>query len=221
MNPEPRIEIPLFPLPNVVFFPHTLLPLHIFEPRYRQMLADCLADDRRLAMVLLRPGWEADYYGRPPVYSVAGAGEIVESEMLPDGRSNIVLKGLGRIVINGEIPSGKLYRIAQASWLDDVYPSRGEEAAAAQTRRLRQLSGELLSALPEPVPKFFEILADEDPPGALVDRIAGLVVHGQEERQRLLEEVDVARRMTEVIRYIEALLIRVREGGPKARARWN
>lgn len=215
------MEIPIFPLPNVVFFPHTLLPLHIFEPRYRQMLDDCLAGDRRLAVALLRPGWEADYYGRPPIYSVAGAGEIVESEMLPDGRSNIVLKGLGRIVINGETRSSKLYRIARVSWLDDVYPSRGEEAVAHQTRRLRQLSGELLSALPEPVPKFFEILADRDPPGALVDRIAGLVVHEKEERQRLLEEIDVARRMTEVIRYIEALLISVRQGGPQARARWN
>ncbi len=215
------MEIAIFPLPNVVFFPHTLLPLHIFEPRYRQMLADCLAGERRLAMVLLRPGWERDYYGRPPIYSVAGAGEIVASEMLPDGRSNIVLKGLGRVVIEGEIPSDKLYRIAQASWLDDVYPSRGEETLAPQTKRLRQLSGELLSALPEPVPGFFEILADRDPPSALVDRIAGLVVYEKEQRQRLLEEIDVARRMTEVIRYIEALLIHVSQGSPQARARWN
>ncbi len=215
------MEIAIFPLPNVVFFPHTLLPLHIFEPRYRQMLADCLSGERLLAMVLLRPGWERDYYGRPPIYSVAGAGEIVASEMLPDGRSNIVLKGLGRVVIEGEIPSDKLYRIAQASWLDDVYPSRGEETLAPQTKRLRQLSGELLSALPEPVPGFFEILADRDPPSALVDRIAGLVVCEKEQRQRLLEEIDVARRMTEVIRYIEALLIHVSQGSPQARARWN
>ncbi|MGH7405380.1 MAG: LON peptidase substrate-binding domain-containing protein, partial [Candidatus Methylomirabilales bacterium] len=82
------MEIPIFPLPNVVFFPHTLLPLHIFEPRYRQMLADCLTGERWLAVVLLRPGWEAEYYGRPAVYAVAGAGEIVASERLPDGRSN-------------------------------------------------------------------------------------------------------------------------------------
>jgi Lon protease-like protein len=81
------MELPIFPLPNVVFFPHTLLPLHIFEPRYRKMLADCLAGERRLAVVLLRPGWEADYYGRPAVHSVAGAGEIIQSEMLPNGRS--------------------------------------------------------------------------------------------------------------------------------------
>ncbi len=77
------MEIAIFPLPNVVFFPHTLLPLHIFERRYRQMLADCLAGERRLAMALLRPGWEAGYHGRPAIYAVAGAGEIVSSETRP------------------------------------------------------------------------------------------------------------------------------------------
>src|SRR3990172_2373376 len=97
------MHIPLFPLPNVVFLPHTLLPLHIFEPRYREMLADCLAGDRRLAVVLLRPGWEAEYYGRPAVYSVAGAGEIVASERVPHRGSHILLKGPGRIMIEGEV----------------------------------------------------------------------------------------------------------------------
>ena len=215
------MEIPIFPLPNVVLFPHTLLPLHIFEARYRQMLADCLAGERRLAMALLKPGWEADYYGRPPVCSVAGAGEIVASEGLPDGRSNILLKGLGRIMIEGEIPSPKPYRIARASWLDEVYPSGGEGELASQTDHLRRLCGDLLGALPEPVPAFLEILTQRDAPGVFVDRVSSLVVPEPEGRQRLLELSDVERRLATLIGYVEALHLRLRRETPRARARWN
>ena len=215
------MEIPIFPLPNVVFFPHTLLPLHIFEPRYRQMLADCLAGDRRLAVVLLRPGWEAEYYGRPAVYSVAGTGEIVASERLPDGRSNILLKGLGRIMIEGEVPSPKPYRIARASWLDEVYPSGGEDELESQVDHLRRLCGDLLGALPEPVPAFLEILTQRDSPSVFVDRVSSLVVPEPEERQHLLELTDVQQRIAEVIAVLEALVGRAKRGSPQARARWN
>ena len=215
------MHIPLFPLPNVVFLPHTLLPLHIFEPRYREMLADCLAGDRRLAVVLLRPGWEAEYYGRPAVYSVAGAGEIVASERLPDGRSNILLKGLGRIRIDSEVPSPKPYRIARASWLDEVYPFGGEDALASQVDHLRRLCGDLVGALPEPVPALLEILTQRDSPGVCVDRVSSLVVPEPEERQRLLELNDVQQRMAEVIAVLEALVGRITQGSLRARARWN
>ncbi len=215
------MEIPIFPLPNVVFFPHTLLPLHVFEPRYRQMLADCLAGERRMAVVLLKPGWEEDYYGRPAVHSVAGAGEIIQSEMLPDGRSNIVLRGLGRVVIDEEVTSPTQYRLARAFWLDDVYHSGGEEGLTSHTERLRQMCGHLLSVLPQPVPGFLELLTDHDRPGAFVDRVSSLVVHEMEARQRLLELNDVERRMTEVIAHVEGLIRRMERGTPGARARWN
>ena len=215
------MEIPIFPLPNVVFFPHTLLPLHIFEPRYRQMLADCLAGERRLAVVLLQPGWEADYEGRPPVHTIAGAGEILRSKRRPDGRSDILLRGLGRIMIQGELPSPKPYRVARASWLQDVYPSHGEESLAPQTERLRQACAQLLSTLPQPVPRLVELLTDRDRPGTFVDRVTDLVVHDIEQRQRLLEENDVERRVTEAIGIVEELLRRMERGTPGTRARWN
>jgi len=221
MNPEPRMEIPIFPLPNVVFFPHTLLPLHIFEPRYRQMLADCLAGERRLAVVLLQPGWEADYEGRPPVHTIAGAGEILWSKRRPDGRSDILLRGLGRILIEEELPLPKPYRVARASWLQDVYPSHGEESLAPQTERLRQACAQLLSTLPQPVPRLVELLTDRDPPGTFVDRVTDLVVHDIEQQQRLLEENDVERRVTEAIGIVEELLRRMERGTPGTRARWN
>ena len=86
--------IPIFPLPNAVLFPNVFLPLHIFEPRYREMVADALQGDRIIGMVLLRPGWEPDYDGRPAIYPIGCAGVITNAERLPDGRFNIVLRGM-------------------------------------------------------------------------------------------------------------------------------
>jgi len=84
--------LPLFPLPNVVLFPDVFLPLHIFEARYRDMVADAVASDRMIGMVLLRPGWERDYDGRPPLYRVGCSGVVTHVERLPDGRYNLVLR---------------------------------------------------------------------------------------------------------------------------------
>ncbi|KAB2835285.1 MAG: hypothetical protein F9K51_00470, partial [Candidatus Dadabacteria bacterium] len=86
--------VPLFPLSTVVFFPNTLLPLHVFEPRYKQMVKDVSTSERIIGMALLKPGWESNYYGNPEVYDVVGMGRIVSSETFEDGRINIVLYGL-------------------------------------------------------------------------------------------------------------------------------
>src|SRR5271163_2101154 len=94
----------LFPLPNLVFFPHAMQPLHIFEPRYRQMTADALAGDRLIALVLPRPGWEADNTGRPALHPVACVGRILAEQRLSDGRYNILLRGLSRVRIIDEVP---------------------------------------------------------------------------------------------------------------------
>src|SRR3989441_3297261 len=91
--------LPLFPLPNVVLFPNVFLPLHIFEPRYREMVADAVASDRMIGMVLLRPGWERDYEGRPPIYPIGCSGVVTHVERLADGRYNIVLRGMERVRI--------------------------------------------------------------------------------------------------------------------------
>src|SRR5216110_384338 len=88
--------LPLFPLPNVVLFPGVFLPLHIFEPRYREMVADTLDGDRMIGMVLLRPGWDRDYEGRPPVFPIGCTGVITHVERLNDGKFNIVLRGIER-----------------------------------------------------------------------------------------------------------------------------
>jgi Lon protease-like protein len=96
------LTLPIFPLPDVTFFPHTLLPLHVFEARYRAMVMDALARDRRLAVVKLKPGFEAAYAGKPAVHPIAGAGEIVSWERLATGRYNILVKGEWRIRVESE-----------------------------------------------------------------------------------------------------------------------
>src|SRR5918997_2308167 len=84
-------RIPVFPLPNVVFFPKTYLPLHIFEHRYRDMIADAAAEGQCIGIALLKEGWEQNYYGNPPVFEVGCAGRLVSAQGLPDGRYNILL----------------------------------------------------------------------------------------------------------------------------------
>src|SRR3954467_9820081 len=124
--------LPLFPLPNVVLFPNGFLQLHIFEPRYREMVADALASDRMIGMVLLRPGWERDYEGRPPIFPVGCSGVITHLDHLPDGRYNIVLRGLERFRIFEENPQ-RSYRRAAFEPLASPEPSEADRAVIRQT----------------------------------------------------------------------------------------
>jgi uncharacterized protein len=110
-------SLPLFPLPNAVLFPGVYLPLHIFEPRYREMVRDALDDDRIIGMTLLKPGFEAEYEGRPPIYRIGCAGLITHAEPLADGRFNIVLQGLERFRVLDEDES-RPYRVARIEPLD-------------------------------------------------------------------------------------------------------
>src|SRR5919108_52991 len=123
----------LFPLPNVVLFPNVFLPLHIFEPRYRQMVADALDGDRIIGMVLLRPGWEGNYEGRPAVYPVGCAGLITHAERLPDGRYDIVLQGLEKFRILDE-DNSRSYRIATVDSIAEAPNGDDREAMRAARR---------------------------------------------------------------------------------------
>src|SRR5205823_11507801 len=117
----------LFPLPNLVLFPHLVQPLHVFEPRYRQLMADALGDDRLMALALLRPGWEEDYHKSPPIYPAVCLGRITQEERLPDGRYNLLLQGLARARVIEEIPTPKLYRTARVELLRDAPPGSPDQ----------------------------------------------------------------------------------------------
>ena len=92
---------------DVVLFPNVFLPLHIFEPRYRQMIADALAGDRIIGMVLLRPGYEDDYEGPPPIYATGCSGLITHVERIEDGRYNLMLRGLEKFTMHERGDAGR------------------------------------------------------------------------------------------------------------------
>jgi Lon protease-like protein len=190
------LEIPIFPLPDVVFFPETLLPLHVFEPRYRRMVADCLAADCRLAVVMLRAGWEQDYHGRPPVHGVAGVGEIVHVEALTDGRYNILLDGRMRVRIEDELARQLPYRVVRARPLADVLPGDGLPALRERLATLRAVHGKLLEVMGQGHADVVGRLTVAGAgPGATIDRIVSAVVPDATVRQRILETADVSERL--------------------------
>ena len=100
--PIPNI-IPLFPLPNLVFFPRTYVPLHIFEPRYQDMVRVAAASHQMVGMVLLKEGWEADYEGDPAIFPMGCVGRLINVQPLSDGRFNILLQGLRRFELQHEM----------------------------------------------------------------------------------------------------------------------
>ena len=205
----PPLTLPIFPLPDVTFFPHTMLPLHVFEARYRAMITDALARDRKIAVVRLKPGFETSYAGKPPVFLVAGAGEIVSWERLATGRYNILVKGEWRVRIESELPTDTLYRIVTAQPLDDVEPTGDVSPALA---RIRDLCGRLLQALDRPSDLLDAALAADQKPGVIADRIAAAVVPDPDLRQELLETREVARRLERLGGALQDLVKQLREG---------
>ncbi len=107
--------IPLFPLPNFVMFPGLRVPLHIFEPRYRQMIADIRESNGIIGMVLLKANWEDDYYARPDIFEIGCAGRVDELERQPDGRYNLILEGLSEFRVARELRD-RVYRRGDVEW---------------------------------------------------------------------------------------------------------
>src|SRR5262245_4459107 len=193
--------IPIFPLPNVVLFPNVFLPLHIFEPRYRDMVADALNGDRIVGMVLLRPGWEGEYEGRPPVYPIGCAGVITRAERLQDGRYNIMLKGMEKCRITWE-DGHHTYRVAHVDSLLDTTKDVDREAMRTARRRLEAL------LVPQPVGRVVEqkvppTMPDED----LVNALAQYLELEPVEKQALLERDSLLERCLSLIDLLEMKVI--------------
>jgi Lon protease-like protein len=193
----------LFPLPNVVHFPCTLLPLHIFEPRYRQLVADAAASDGCIGITLLKPGWEPKYYENPPVHEVACLGKLIETTKLADGRYNIVLCGVKRVRI-GKITSDKPYRTARVDLLEE----RPVDGRAKEAKGVRDELVRLADSLSAPLlrhPKLACALRKLDAPlGCCCDLMADSLNLSPDAKQRLLVELDPFARARKLMRAVEA-----------------
>jgi uncharacterized protein len=183
----------LFPLPNLVLFPGVVQGLHIFEPRYRQMVADALTSDSLIAIVLLKPGWEDEYDNSPAIEEVACLGRIGWHEKLADGRYNLRIRGLTRIQIHKEISTNYLYRVARVEAI--------EQAAPTDIGELKQLRHELAEAV---LPRFAddgqarqqlqELFAGEMSLGQVCDLLSYALPLPTELKQALLAEPHAGRR---------------------------
>jgi hypothetical protein len=172
--------IPIFPLGDVVLFPAVSRPFYIFEPRYRAMIADALKGDRIIGMILLRPGYEKDYEGRPPIYEVGTAGEIVDFEELPDGQYAIVLRGLTKFRVLGEDQS-RVYRLARV----EAVPEQVSPGNLAELSTLReQVAMLFVSRLPPDASGPDPSLSDE----SYVNTIAQYINVPEAARQGFLEQ---------------------------------
>jgi len=197
------------------------LPLHIFEPRYREMVADALASDRMIGMVLLRPGWQHQYEGRPPVYPVGCSGVITHVETLPDGRYNIVLRGVERFRILEE-DDARPYRRAIVEAVPDGPGTRDDHAAVRRQRtRLEallaptiehSLSGEVgleRAAGAGRESKIPATMADED----LVNALAQYLDLEPLEKQALLEQRNLRSRAESLVELLEMKILIAKTGG--------
>lgn len=216
MTAQERVEraasaLKVFPLPSAVLFPHTVIPLHIFEPRYRALVKDALAGDRIMALAQFEPGWEGRYDGRPPMQPMMCAGIIIWDEEVEEGRYNILLQGVCRVRLDSELTGEKAYREVSAHVLPDP-PYAGPEE-----EQLRQAVFELAGRVP---PSFAENLlpvAARALGGTLADVVASAIVPEAERRQELLGELDVRRRLESVMADVGELIARlqpVRPTGP-------
>lgn len=207
----------VFPLHGVAVLPGTPAPFHIFEPRYKALVADALEGDRILAV----PGLfgKSDALAmRPPLRAICGAGIIESEQKYPDGRYDIVVRGLARVRLVEELPPKKPYREFHAEILEDRYPRGGAGALDGELEALRQIVYELSTKLPKEsgAPQLAEAVAQMKDPSAIVDLVAAAAVSDPGTRQQVLEQLDVAARLEMVIEEVAGVVLVLGRGkGPK------
>lgn len=201
---------PIFPLPNVVTYPHVVLPLHIFEDRYRQMVTDVLQGDQLIAMALLQPGWEPHYESKTAsIHEIVCLGQIIAHERLEDGRYNLALQGVSRALVLDEENETTPYRVGRLELRPDQIPSK--PVINRQDRR-----NELLSGFREMFPAvdidslFFQLFDSEIPLGSVCDIIASAMQLEPKIAQLVLEEPDVDLRSDVILEQLRLLSHRQR-----------
>jgi Lon protease-like protein len=187
-------EIPLFPLPETTLFPGVSRPFVIFEPRYRDMIGDALKGDRIIGMVRLRPGFEKDYDGRPPIYGIGCAGTIEKYELLSDGRYIILLRGLTTFRVLSE-DQRKPYRLARVEAMPELLSNEDLVTLGKLRNRIEDLLFKILPLDAEPPDPSLE-------DAELVNIVAQNLEMPEATRQDLLERsnsLERARALVELL----------------------
>jgi uncharacterized protein len=219
LTPAELAALSIFPLPNAVLFPGTLMPLHVFEPRYRAMIRDALADTKALAVARLRPGFERDYEGRPPVFEICGAGRIIEHLEHEDGRYHLVLRGVARVRILSELPPLQPYRVVRAETIDDV--AVDPRLSAALVTQIQALWQELGPRLPDALRDLADITRGADDAAAFSDRLAAVLAGDADVTQALLSEADPTERLRMIAERLRAVADSLAPGASKSRSSLN
>jgi len=197
----------LFPLPNLVLYPHVMQPLHIFEPRYRELLEYAIGDDGLIAMALLEPGWETDYEGRPPLSPYACLGKIVTHHCLEDGRYNVLLLGVHRIRLVREVEPPRSFRQAAVELLEDCYHGISSQQLATLHRELLEGFQRQLPAGCQGSDQLPELLSENAPLGLLTDLAAYTLPLSIAVKQQLLAESRVAVRAKTLLAEMENMTV--------------
>ncbi len=181
----------LFPLPNVVLFPHVMQPLRIFEPRYCDMLEDAMRDDQLIAMTLLQPGWENQYDEQPPISKTLCVGRVISHARDEGGDHKILLLGVRRGTIEQELPTDGPYRKAKVSLIDDYYPASGSSARGKLQHELLDCFEQLLPDCGQTLDQLGELTTSQIPLGILSDIISHTIDIELPLKQALLTERNV------------------------------
>jgi len=192
----------LFPLPNLVLFPHVIQPLHIFEPRYVELLRDAIQSDKLIAISLLAPGWEDDYDGRPAIEPVACLGRVLTWQTQPSNRYNLLLLGLRRVQVVRELPPAHSFREAEVSVLEDEYPG-GSKRRAELHRRLVAAFEKMLPRIQDSNELFNQLAVDTVSLGTLTDVISYALDLNISDKQALLAEPNVDLRAKILLKHLE------------------
>jgi ATP-dependent Lon protease len=206
----------LFPLPNLVLFPHVIQALHIFEPRYCEMLSDSLESDRLITMALLIPGWENDYQGKPKIAKTVCIGRIISHTPTDDGKHNILLAGLQRARIMEELNVNSSFRQARVELTPDIVPDDFMLLVDVHRASLLQVFRSVIPLDAANSKTFSDLLTQELPIGILTDIIAYAVNLPIPIKQRLLGEPNVQIRYELLMEHLEPLLIHDTDEGPES-----
>jgi uncharacterized protein len=195
-------EVKLFPLPNLVFFPHVVQPLHIFEPRYRDLMLDALNDDRLITLACLKEGDDNSTKARPPIHSIVTIGRIHKEERLEDGRWNLFLLGLCRAKILEEMDTDKRYRSARVEILADI-PVSSEKESVHLRQKIEAMLEKKFADQPLALTQLKQLVCGDSPLGSICDILGFALPLPVELKVQMLNELSVLNRIHLLLGYFE------------------